>query len=52
MDALTLFELVAVTAMLIFYAVEDRSWYILAFAAACAMGSVYGFVQALGRARA
>jgi hypothetical protein len=53
MDALTLSGVVAVTAMLIFYAVEDRSpWYILAFAAACAMGSVYGFVQALGRARA
>lgn len=46
MDTLTLFGLVAVTAMLIFYAVEDRSpWYILAFAGACAMGSVYGFLQ-------
>ena len=32
MDALTLFGLVAVTAMLIFYALEDRSpWYVLAF---------------------
>ena len=38
MDALTLFGLLAVTAMLIFYALEDRSqWYILAFAAACAL---------------
>jgi hypothetical protein len=46
MDALTLFGLLAVTAMLIFYALEDRSqWYILAFAAACALGSFYGFLQ-------
>jgi hypothetical protein len=46
MDALTLFGLVAVTAMLIFYALEDHSpWFILAFAAACALASVYGFLQ-------
>jgi hypothetical protein len=46
MSALSLFGLVAVTAMLIFYAVEDRSpWFVLAFAAACAMGSTYGFLQ-------
>ena len=46
MDALTLFGLVAVTAMLIFYALEDRSpWCVVAFAAACALGSVYGFSQ-------
>jgi hypothetical protein len=39
MDALTLFGLFAVTAMLIFYALEDRSqWYISAFPAACALG--------------
>ena len=32
--------------MLIFYALEDRSpWFILAFAGACALGSVYGFLQ-------
>jgi hypothetical protein len=32
MDALTLFGLMAVTAMLVFYALEDRSpWFILAF---------------------
>jgi hypothetical protein len=43
MDALTAFGLLAVTAMLIFYALEDRSpWFILAFAGACALGSVYG----------
>jgi len=46
MDALTLFGLATLTAMLIFYALEDRShWYILAFAGACAMASVYGFLQ-------
>jgi hypothetical protein len=46
MSALSLFGLAAVTAMLIFYALEDRSpWFILAFAAACALGSVYGFLQ-------
>ncbi|MBN1460642.1 MAG: hypothetical protein JXA57_13995 [Armatimonadetes bacterium] len=46
MDALTLFGLAAVTAMLVTYALEDRSpWYILGFAAACAAGSVYGFLQ-------
>lgn len=46
MDALTLFGLFAVTAMLIFYALEDRSsWFILAFAAACVLGSIYGFLQ-------
>ena len=46
MSALSLFGLAAVTAMLIFYALEDRSpWFVLAFAAACALGSVYGFLQ-------
>jgi hypothetical protein len=46
MDALTLFGLVAVSLMLIFYALEDQSpWYILAFAGACALGSIYGFLQ-------
>jgi len=46
MDALTLFGLAAVTAMLVFYALEDRSpSYTLGFAAACALGSVYGFLQ-------
>lgn len=45
-DPLTLFGLFAVTAMLVCYALEDRSdWFILAFAAACALGSAYGFLQ-------
>ena len=46
MDALTLFGLFAVTAMVICYALEDRShWFVLAFAAACVLGSIYGFLQ-------
>ena len=46
MDALSLFGLFAVTLMLVFYALEDRSaWFILAFAGACALGSIYGFLQ-------
>jgi len=45
-NALTLFGLFAVTAMLVTYALESRStWLILAFAASCALGSVYGFLQ-------
>ena len=40
------FGLFAVTAMLVAYALEQRSrWWILAFAAACALGSLYGFLQ-------
>ena len=43
---LTMFGLFAVTAMLVCYALEKRSpWFILAFAASCALGSVYGFLQ-------
>jgi hypothetical protein len=46
MDALSLFGLFAVTAMLVAYALEERShWFILAFAGACGFGSVYGFLQ-------
>jgi hypothetical protein len=46
MDALTLFGLVAVSLMLVCYALEQRSrWYVLGFAGACAMGSAYGFLQ-------
>jgi hypothetical protein len=45
-SGLTLFGLFAVTAMLLTYALEARSsWFILAFAASCALGSVYGFLQ-------
>ncbi len=46
MDRLTLFGLLAVTAMLVFYALEARSrWFILAFAFSCVLGSLYGFLQ-------
>jgi hypothetical protein len=46
MSALTLFGLFAVTAMLVFYSLEDRNpLCILGFAAACALGSAYGFLQ-------
>jgi hypothetical protein len=46
MDGLTLFGLFAVTTMLMSYALEDRShWFILGFAVACALGSIYGFLQ-------
>ena len=45
-DRLTWFGLVAVSLMLLFYALEDRSsLFVLAFAGACVMGSVYGFLQ-------
>ena len=45
-DSLTIFGLFAVSAMLVCYALERRStWFILAFAVACSLGSVYGFLQ-------
>jgi hypothetical protein len=46
MDALTLFGLFAVTVMLVFYALEPKSpRFILAFAGACLLASLYGFIQ-------
>jgi hypothetical protein len=46
MEPLTAFGLFAVSAMLLTYALEKRSpWFVLAFAASCLMGSVYGFLQ-------
>jgi hypothetical protein len=45
-SALTAFGLFAVTAMLVCYAMESRSpWWTLGFAAACVLGSAYGFLQ-------
>jgi hypothetical protein len=45
-DWVTAFGLLSVTAMLVFYALEDRNpAYILAFAGACALASIYGFIQ-------
>jgi len=46
MDRLSLFGLLAVTAMVVCYALEPRSrWFVLGFAGACVLGSVYGFLQ-------
>lgn len=46
LDGLTLFGLAAVSLMLLFYAFEEKSpWCVLGFAAACALGSAYGFLQ-------
>jgi hypothetical protein len=46
MNALTAFGLVAVTAMLVTYALEKYSpWFVLAFAGSCVLGSAYGFLQ-------
>jgi hypothetical protein len=46
MTLLSAFGLFAVTAMLVTYTFEDRStWFVLAFAFSCALGSAYGFLQ-------
>ena len=46
MSALTAFGLVAVTAMLVCYAMERRGpGWTAAFAVACWLGSAYGFLQ-------
>jgi hypothetical protein len=46
MTALNLFGLVAVSVMVVCYAMESRhSAFILAFAASCVLASVYGFLQ-------
>lgn len=46
MDPLTAFGLFAVSAMMLFYAVEDRSpHFVLAFAVSCLLASAYGFLQ-------
>ena len=46
MDTLSAFGLSAVIAMLVFYALEARSpWFVLAFAGACGLASIYGFLQ-------
>jgi hypothetical protein len=44
-DWITFFGLLAVTAMVTFYALERRHHlYTLAFAAACGLSSIYGFL--------
>jgi len=46
MDPLTVFGVAAVTSMMVFYALEERSaWFVLAFAGACVLASAYGFLQ-------
>ena len=46
MDALTAFGVLAVSAMMLFYALEERSrHFVLAFAGACVLASLYGFLQ-------
>lgn len=46
MDPITAFGLFAVSAMLIFYTLEDRShWFVLGFSLSCILGSAYGFLQ-------
>ncbi len=46
MTLLSAFGLFAVTAMLITYALEERSaWFVLGFAFSCLLGSAYGFLQ-------
>jgi hypothetical protein len=43
---LTVFGIVAVGSMLLFYALESRApGYVLAFAVACLASSAYGFLQ-------
>ena len=46
MDPLTLFGNIAVSAMLSFYTLVERSpWFILAFGFGCVLASIYGFLQ-------
>lgn len=46
MDALTAYGVVAVTSMLLFYALEGRAArFVLAFALACLASSLYGFLS-------
>lgn len=46
MNPLTIFGLFAVTSMMVCYALETRNpLFILGFAGACVMASVYGFLQ-------
>jgi hypothetical protein len=46
MTGLTLSGIISVSAMLLFYALEERGpIFVLGFAAACLASSVYGFLQ-------
>jgi len=45
-NPLNVFGLLAVTAMMVCWYLEERSpWFILAFAASCGLASAYGFLQ-------
>jgi Mg/Co/Ni transporter MgtE len=49
LDGLTLFGLLSLSAMLVFYALEHRShWLVLAMAGGCIAASVYGSFRAPG----
>ena len=46
MDCLSLFGFLALSFMMLCYMLEDRSaWFVLAFAGACGLASIYGFLQ-------
>lgn len=46
LDFLTLYGLVSVSLMMLFYALEHASrWFILAFAGSCLLASAYGFLS-------
>lgn len=46
MDALTIYGLISVVLMLLFYALEGRAaMFVLLFAVSCVMASIYGFLQ-------
>ena len=46
MTGLTLFGLFSVSAMLVCYWLDERSaWFVLGFAGACGLASIYGFLQ-------
>ena len=46
MSPLSAFGLFSVVAMLVCYAMENRNrWFVLAFAGACVLGAIYGFLQ-------
>jgi hypothetical protein len=46
MNLLSLFGLFSVSLMMVCYSLERRShWFIVGFSIACALGSIYGFLQ-------
>jgi hypothetical protein len=46
MNWLTIFGVIVLTGTVIFYALEDHGpWVVLAFAAACALASLYGLLE-------